>query len=743
MSNIYDMGSTTVVATNTGQYSFYTPPKTSNNPFPIYISRPSIINFNLPPGATIKDVIRRYGYEQAAAQITFIVKIAQDESKKAVDMALSNVANLMDSEIYSSVNQKILSIDPSQVTPLVGATLEKTATLETLAAKRSELSNAQSIANSYFGKSPLNVNHVEVTNDLYRRTGDKDANFANWSKSYSAAQNIRLIQAEIAYLQSRLSGLDAKLTELARIQQAQEAQRSALSEQNRKAEEQRLAEERRKAEEARRREQEEAQRKAHEALIAEAQKRLEEAKKRQQEVDKLLQETVISEDAARRAAEVHDRIAAADQLSQLTPTIPTPTYPFPGTPDATSPGVPSFEPTIPIPNTPTGRGIDLPTNPPIRDVTIPEIPATPGIPGIPTFPGFPGFNKPAALSSARASATVTANLRTAVKLFEVYRKTPAALIGQAIAVFGLLGISTLLPKLKNGELQPMFGIPVAELDPPKNIDWQALAASGGSVSLPLRLGTNKIDQYTQIGAMPTEAWNSAVPVRPLAFDAATGNYQYVNTAPGGGTILVTPDSAPGAGNPSSETPATPVLPLILTGGSLIPRAPMIESYPDMGERSFNDGIYVFPSESGLPPIYIVYRDRRDDPGVASGYGQPISGQWLGGNYGESGAPIPSQIADKLRGKEFKSWRDFREQFWTAIANDQELRKQFTPQNLTAMSGGYAPFPPQSEQVGGRDSFEIHHIDHISNGGDVYNMENLRVMTPKQHIEVHSKNKEIK
>ncbi|WP_413466745.1 hypothetical protein, partial [Pseudomonas aeruginosa] len=36
---------------------------------------------------------------------------------------------------------------------------------------------------------------------------------------------------------------------------------------------------------------------------------------------------------------------------------------------------------------------------------------------------------------------------------------------------------------------------------------------------------------------------------------------------------------------------------------------------------------------------------------------------LGAASQGEGAPIPSQIADKLRGKTFKNWRDFREQFW--------------------------------------------------------------------------------
>lgn len=45
----------------------------------------------------------------------------------------------------------------------------------------------------------------------------------------------------------------------------------------------------------------------------------------------------------------------------------------------------------------------------------------------------------------------------------------------------------------------------------------------------------------------------------------------------------------------------------------------------------------------------------------------------------------------------------------------------------------------ADTVGGRRSFEIHHDKPISEGGEVYNIDNLRVLTPKRHIEIHSKN----
>ncbi len=46
------------------------------------------------------------------------------------------------------------------------------------------------------------------------------------------------------------------------------------------------------------------------------------------------------------------------------------------------------------------------------------------------------------------------------------------------------------------------------------------------------------------------------------------------------------------------------------------------------------------------------------------------------------------------------------------------------------------------RFGKRCSFEIHHVEPIKNGGNIYDLDNLRVVTPKRHIEIHS-NKEVK
>ena len=134
----------------------------------------------------------------------------------------------------------------------------------------------------------------------------------------------------------------------------------------------------------------------------------------------------------------------------------------------------------------------------------------------------------------------------------------------------------------------------------------------------------------------------------------------------------------------------------------------------------------------------MFRDRREDPGIVTGDGQAMTGPWLGAASQGEGAPIPSQIADKLRGQEFKNFRAFREAFWKAVANDSELNSQFNRQNLSIMLDGKAPFSSKSEWVGKSVKFEIHHKNLVSQGGAIFDIDNIYVVTPKRHKVIHGK-----
>ncbi|WP_252189509.1 S-type pyocin domain-containing protein [Pseudomonas sp. SK3(2021)] len=150
---------------------------------------------------------------------------------------------------------------------------------------------------------------------------------------------------------------------------------------------------------------------------------------------------------------------------------------------------------------------------------------------------------------------------------------------------------------------------------------------------------------------------------------------------------------------------------------------------------YQDFILVFPIGSGVLPLYIVMNVRHD-PGIVTGVGEDVFGIWLAGAGEGLGAPIPARIADQLRGKSYNSFDAFREAVWTVVANDGELASQFNSRNLTDMANGLAPISRKGDQVGKRKKYEMHHVEHIKDGGAVYDLDNLRVVTVRRHIDIH-------
>ncbi len=286
-----------------------------------------------------------------------------------------------------------------------------------------------------------------------------------------------------------------------------------------------------------------------------------------------------------------------------------------------------------------------------------------------------------------------------------------------------------------------LGMDAAKLGLPPSVNLNAVAKASGTVDLPMRLTNEARGNTTTLSVVSTDGVSvpKAVPVRMAAYNTATGLYEVTvpsTVAEAPPLILTwTPASPPGNQNPSSTTPVVPKPVPVYEGATLTPVKASPETYPGVITLP-EDLIIGFPADSGIKPIYVMFRDPRDVPGAATGKGQPVSGNWLGAASQGEGAPIPSQIADKLRGKTFKNWRDFREQFWIAVANDPELSKQFNPGSLAVMRDGGAPYVRESEQAGGRIKIEIHHKVRIADGGGVYNMGNLVAVTPKRHIEIH-------
>ncbi|HHE6769950.1 TPA: colicin-like bacteriocin tRNase domain-containing protein [Escherichia coli] len=128
--------------------------------------------------------------------------------------------------------------------------------------------------------------------------------------------------------------------------------------------------------------------------------------------------------------------------------------------------------------------------------------------------------------------------------------------------------------------------------------------------------------------------------------------------------------------------------------------------------------------------------KRNKLGKATGKGKPVNNKWLNNAGKDLGSPVPDRIANKLRDKEFKSFDDFRKKFWEEVSKDPELSKQFSRNNNDRMKVGKAPKTRTQDVSGKRTSFELHHEKPISQNGGVYDMDNISVVTPKRHIDIH-------
>jgi hypothetical protein len=129
-------------------------------------------------------------------------------------------------------------------------------------------------------------------------------------------------------------------------------------------------------------------------------------------------------------------------------------------------------------------------------------------------------------------------------------------------------------------------------------------------------------------------------------------------------------------------------------------------------------------------------EKRNTPGIATG-GENLSvvtGKWLKGSEGNVGI-VPKQIADKLRGKKFSNFDKLRNEFWIAVSQESVLADQFSKSNITRMSSGLAPIALENQWLGENKSYVLHHKTPIQQGGGVYDLNNLVVVTPRYHKEI--------
>lgn len=148
-------------------------------------------------------------------------------------------------------------------------------------------------------------------------------------------------------------------------------------------------------------------------------------------------------------------------------------------------------------------------------------------------------------------------------------------------------------------------------------DWAALAEARAEVHMPMRLCSTVqgVAVATSTGVKPftrhshvvltsaTGTVSSSVRVRAAVWDADQQALMFSSEGSSPVTVKWQKGSAPYAPRDLSRPPGI--------GFLRMPSVPLIEHFADMTQVRFDDYIVVFPEGSGLEPLYIMFRDRRE------------------------------------------------------------------------------------------------------------------------------------
>lgn len=162
-------------------------------------------------------------------------------------------------------------------------------------------------------------------------------------------------------------------------------------------------------------------------------------------------------------------------------------------------------------------------------------------------------------------------------------------------------------KLGNGERYAL-SLPLSELALDQGQDWQNIAHAKGEVDLPFRLGsgttTDDGTEMAQVYLAVTdgESVRPSVRVRKVIWDPHTGAYSFTSEDSAAISLVWTPDNRATSlsGHLSRNYP-----------GRLVSRSFIkIETFSNPADTYFDDYVIVFPANSGLAPLYVMFKNSR-------------------------------------------------------------------------------------------------------------------------------------
>lgn len=234
-------------------------------------------------------------------------------------------------------------------------------------------------------------------------------------------------------------------------------------------------------------------------------------------------------------------------------------------------------------------------------------------------------SKATSLSPATSSAILT-SLRAG--LLTVQAAAAALISGPVLVGFAAL----LMPsRLGNGERFSM-SVPLAELSSESAQTLREIADRQGTLELPVGLGVRRLGAGAEIFVATSDDFHirSSVLVLNAAYDLLNDVYEVA--LPDSPTDFLTWTPAISPGDSSTESPMVDTDSPAYTGAPIVPIEGRLDLNPILVE-GWERFIIVFPDDSGIAPLYVVFSSP-----YAGGY---VKGKYSGRTYNpeQSGGPI--------------------------------------------------------------------------------------------------------
>jgi hypothetical protein len=664
-----------------------------------------------------------FGHAETFANTIIAIQKTRAELEQQYNTRINQLSQTIEDELAAVRTES----QNDSVTPLQSINRELNIRSTLIQRKTDELNNKISIANAFYGSDPLPRNfHNYIVQAVKMETAQEHTGLAlkALNQSLNAAYDAKVLQQSISWLEQRTPSLVQVRDTLLAAEQAQlaaaQAQRAAAEQALLAAaqEAQRVAAEQAllaAAQEAQRIAAEQAQLAAEQEAQRLAAEQAQQAAEQEAQRIAAEQAQLAAEQEAQRIAAEQAQLAAEQEAQRLVA---------------------------------EQARLEADVQRQAKEKALREaMEAANAAKGVRPFSvsGAAAASGPVfavAAGTLAVDAATTLAIRAALRTAATVALTASATaIGTASGVLIVVGVAALVyHALKDNEPYAV-SFPLSDLTTFDGDDLHAIGKASGEFDLSVAMGSRTTQSTTEfvVAAADGTTVPGKVRVRLATYDPVLNVYR--TDLPDTTSSGMTWTPIVGPGNASTALPAEQPNVGLYTGATAKALEGRIDQNPQMDLYTFGGVIYVFPNESGIPPQYVVFRDRRDEPGAATGFGEAVSGVWLESAIQGEGAKIPTQIADKLRGREFPNFRAFREALWKATANDDELSKQFRASNINEMKNGRAPFSRKSDRLGGQEKFQLHHVNQVSKDGAVYDIDNIRVVTPKYHSELHKGDKQ--